>query len=78
MRPTLMFLVLISALLSQAPHQPTGGGPNEDDEVTITKIGEIDFEILGCEDATATVRLDGAEPQMLAAKNLTRPFPCAD
>lgn len=59
-------------------YQPTGGGPNEDDEVTITKIGEIDFEILGCEDATATVRLDGADPQMFTAKNLTRPFPCAD
>ncbi|MGD2128973.1 MAG: DUF4397 domain-containing protein [Lysobacterales bacterium] len=59
-------------------YQPTGGGPNEDDEVTITKIGEIDFEILGCVDAMATVRLNGEQPQMYTAKNLTRPFPCSE
>jgi len=61
-----------------ALYLPSGGGPNEDDVVTITKIGEIDFEILGCEDAMATVRLDGEDPQMYTAKNLTRPFPCTD
>jgi len=59
-------------------YQPTGGGPSEGDEVTITKIGEIDFEIMGCEDAMATVRLDGQEAQTYTAKNLTRPFPCSD
>lgn len=59
-------------------YQPTGGGPAEDDDVTITRIGEIDFEILGCNDAMATVRLDGEAPQMYTAKQLTRPFPCVD
>ena len=56
----------------------TGGGPSEDAVLETEKIGEIDFEILGCDDATATVRLDGAEPQLFTAKQLTRPFPCTD
>ena len=55
-----------------------GGGPNEDDMVETQQVGEIDFEILGCNDAMATVRLDGAEPAMYTAKQLTRPFPCSD
>jgi len=55
-----------------------GGGPNEDDRVETQQVGEIDFEILGCNDAMATVRLDGAEPAMFTAKQLTRPFPCSD
>ena len=59
-------------------YQPTGGGPAADDEVTVTRIGEIDFEILGCSDAVATVRLDGEAPQMYTARQLTRPFPCVD
>lgn len=59
-------------------YSSAGGGPNEDDEVVVTKVGEIDFEILGCEDAMATVRLDGADPVMYTAKQLTRPFPCTD
>lgn len=56
----------------------TGGGPNEEDVVEHTKIGEIDFEILGCNDAMATVRLDGSAAAMYTAKQLTRPFPCSD
>ena len=55
-----------------------GGGPDEDDMVMTTKVGEIDFEILGCNDAMATVRLDSADPVMYTAKQLTRPFPCVD
>jgi len=56
----------------------TGGGPSEDDQVMTAKIGEIDFEIMGCEDAMAVVRLDGSDPEMYTAKQLTRPFPCTD
>ena len=55
-----------------------GGGPNEDDVVTTTKVGEIDFEILNCNEATATVRLDGSDPVTYTASQLTRPFPCVD
>jgi hypothetical protein len=56
----------------------TGGGPDEDAVLDTQKIGEIDFEILGCNDATATVRLDGEAPQLYTARQLTRPFPCVD
>jgi hypothetical protein len=56
----------------------TGGGTGEGAMAERQKIGEIDFDILGCNDATATVRLDGAEPAMFTAKQLTRPFPCTD
>jgi hypothetical protein len=56
----------------------SGGGPAETDEVMTVKVGEIDFEILGCNDAIATVRLDSAEPVMYTARQLTRPFPCND
>lgn len=56
----------------------TDGGSSEGDEVVTTKVGEIDFEILGCNDAMATVTLDGADPVMYTAKQLTRPFPCTD
>lgn len=59
-------------------YQSMGGGNSEDDVVDTMKIGEIDFEILGCNDAMATVRLDGADPAMYTAKQLTRPFPCED
>jgi hypothetical protein len=66
------------AMATTALYSHVGGGPNEDDAVETQKIGEIDFEILGCNDAMATVRLDGAEPAMYTAKQLTRPFPCSD
>ena len=59
-------------------YQSTGGGNSEDDVVTTTQIGEIDFEILGCNDAIATVILDGSDPVMYTAAQLTRPFPCED
>jgi hypothetical protein len=55
-----------------------GGGNSEDDVVMTTKVGEIDFEVLGCDDAIATVRLEGADPAVYSARNLTRPFPCVD
>ena len=56
----------------------TGGGPSEDDVVMTVKVGEIDFEILGCNDAIATVSLDSGMPMMYTATQLTRPFPCTD
>jgi hypothetical protein len=56
----------------------SGGGPNEDDVVETTQVGTIEFEILGCDDAMATVTLDGEDPVMYTAKQLTRPFPCTD
>jgi hypothetical protein len=56
----------------------TGGGTGSGAMAVRQKLGEIDFEILGCEDAVATVRLEGADPAIYTAKQLTRPFPCTD
>jgi hypothetical protein len=61
-----------------ALYTSSGGGPNEEDVVETTRVGEIEFEILGCNDATATVTLDGQDPVMYTASQLTRPFPCTD
>jgi len=55
----------------------SGGGSSEDDEVTTEKVGEIDFEFMGCLDAMATVRLDGEQAAMYTAANLTAAF-CND
>jgi hypothetical protein len=65
-------------MASTALYLSTGGGNSEDDVVTTTQVGEIDFEILGCNDAIATVTLDGSDPVMYTASQLTRPFPCED
>ena len=54
------------------------GGPSEEDMTETVKVGEIDFEILNCLDATATVCLDGSDPMIYTASQLTRPFPCVD
>jgi hypothetical protein len=56
----------------------TGGGPSEDDVVVTEKVGEIDFEIMSCNDAMAVVTLTGDTPVMYTARQLTRPFPCVD
>lgn len=61
-----------------ALYTSTGGGPNEEDVVETTRVGEIEFEILGCDDAIATVTLDGQDPAVYTARQLTRPFPCTD
>jgi len=61
-----------------ALYASNGGGPNEDDVVETTRVGEIEFEILSCNDATATVTIDGQEPVLYTASQLTRPFPCTD
>jgi len=61
-----------------ALYASSGGGPNEDDVVETTQIGEIEFEILNCNEAIATVTLDGADPVDYNARQLTRPFPCTD
>ena len=65
-------------MATTALYTSAGGGPNEEDVVVTEKIGEIDFEILNCVEATATVRLDGAEAVTYNARQLTRPFPCVD
>jgi len=52
----------------------TGGGPSEDDVVKTEKVGEIDFEFVGCLFGMATVRLDGEMAQMFDAANLTASF----
>ena len=65
-------------MATTALYTSTGGGPNEDDVVTTTKVGEIDFEILNCNESTATVRLDGSDPVTYNGRQLTRPFPCVD
>ncbi len=61
-----------------ALYTSSGGGSSEDDVVETTRVGEIEFEILGCNDAMATVTLTGGDPVMYTAKQLTRPFPCTD
>jgi len=61
-----------------ALYTSSGGGPNEEDVVETARVGQIEFEILGCNDAMATVTLDGQEPVMYTASQLTRPFPCTD
>ncbi|MEE4216978.1 MAG: DUF4397 domain-containing protein [Xanthomonadales bacterium] len=65
-------------MATTALYTSSGGGPGEGDMVETVKVGEIDFEILNCDEATATVRLDNAEPMMYTATQLTRPFPCTD
>jgi len=57
-------------------YMSTGGGSAEDLEVETVPIGMIEFEILGCSDAMATVTLDGGLPEMYTGKRLTRPLPC--
>jgi len=66
------------ATATTALYASTGGGPAENNEVETAQVGEIDFEILGCNDAMATVTLDGEAPVMYTARQLTRPFPCTD
>lgn len=52
----------------------SGGGPSEDDVVETTKVGEIDFDFDGCLHVMATVRVDGADPQVYEGRNLTAAF----
>ena len=65
-------------MATTALYTSSGGGSGEDDMVETVKVGEIDFEILNCNEANATVRLDMADPMMYTATQLTRPFPCVD
>jgi len=46
----------------------TGGGPSEDDVVLTEKVGEVGFEIMGCNDAMAVVTLTGETPVMYTAR----------
>ncbi len=65
-------------MANTALYASSGGGPNEDDMVETTQVGEIMFEILNCNEATATVTLEGGEAVTYNASQLTRPFPCTD
>ena len=53
-------------------------GVAADEPVNTVQVGEIAYEILSCDEATATVTLDGADPVEFSATRLTGPFPCAD
>ena len=53
-------------------------GVADGEPVNTTRVGEIEYQILGCGEATATVTLEGAEPVEFSATRLTGPFPCAD
>jgi len=63
--------------LTATPPDRDGRKP-EDVERYDAYFGEIDFEVLGCDDAIAMVRMDGQPAEMYTAKQLTRPFPCMD
>lgn len=65
-------------MATTALYASSGGGNSEDDVVETVRVGEIDFEIVDCDDAIATVRVDGSDPVTYTARNLTRPFPCVD
>ncbi|MEJ2385273.1 MAG: hypothetical protein P8Y54_12935, partial [Xanthomonadales bacterium] len=53
-------------------------GVDADAPVNTVQVGEIAYEILSCDEATATVTLEGAEPVEFSATRLTGPFPCTD
>jgi len=61
-------------MATTALYLSTGGGPSEDDVVSTVKVGEIDFEFMGCLEGMATVRLNGEDPQSFSAINLTAAF----
>ena len=52
------------------------GGDNT--MLQLKAYGEIAYEILSCDEATATVTLEGSDPVEYSATRLTGPFPCAD
>jgi hypothetical protein len=54
----------------------TGGGSDESQEVLTEQVGIIEFDISGCNDATAVVTLDGEAPETYTGRRLTQPIPC--
>ena len=64
-------------MVTTSLYSSTGGGPSEDDAVETTKVGELDFEFMGCLHVMTTVRLTGEEPMMYEGRNLTAAF-CND
>jgi hypothetical protein len=54
----------------------TGGGSDESQEVVTEQIGMIEFDISGCNDATAIVTITGEAPETFTGKRLTQPIPC--
>ncbi len=55
----------------------TGGGTQEGLEVVTEAVGTIEFEILGCFDAMATVRIGQASVNMYTATRLVAPLGCS-
>ena len=54
----------------------TGGGSDDSLEVLTERIGSIEFELSGCNDAMAIVTLTGEVPATYNGKRLTQPIPC--
>ena len=61
-------------MATTALYASSGGGNSEDDMVETIQIGEIDFELADCNNAMATVRVDGEVPAEFTAVNLTSTF----
>lgn len=55
----------------------TNGGTEEGLEVETEEVGTIEFEILGCFDAMATVRIGPAPANVYTAKRLVAPLGCS-
>jgi len=55
----------------------TGGGTHAGLEVETEEVGAIEFEILGCFDAIATVQIGNSAPKMYTAKRLVAPLGCS-
>ncbi len=55
----------------------TDGGTDEGDIVETEEVGTVEFEVLGCFDAMATVRIGNAAPAMFTAKRLVAPLGCS-
>jgi hypothetical protein len=64
-------------MATTALYASSGGGNSEDDVVETVQVGEIDFELVDCDNAMATVRLDGEDPAEFTAVNLASIF-CED
>jgi len=56
----------------------TGGSLDGSMAVDCMDVGEFDVEIMSCEDAIVTAKLDGQDPAMFDARSLTRAFPCSN
>ncbi len=55
----------------------SGGGTADGLEVETRAVGTIEFELLGCFDAMATVRIENSAAKMYTAKRLVAPLGCS-